>query len=197
MSFPRRLATAALSATAVAVIIGAGLFGDHSYSPIAGDQLGPDPEESCAGYQQRTEQALAQLSPQEQTYALVSFSQPQRARAAASAVAAAPRLNAMILGASAPIALPEPAPTETISGRSAGRAAVIAREIDRYHASLGPVIAPDTLSAVVVYASGAELSEIAQQDNSIILAVEPAPVDSAWGNFAIRPVSAVLGPCHD
>ena len=97
---------------------------------------------------------------------------------AAAAVAAAPRMDAILIGSTAPIDVPEPTAGED-------RAAVIQRAFDRIDASYGQ--RPSAVNAVVVWGSGAQLADVASTPS--VAAVEPAPADAAWGSFAVRPPS--------
>ena len=149
-------------------------LGTQASSQVQGDQLGPDGE-TRAEY-------IARVSgsdiPDAPAYALVTFDEDLPPVAAAAAVAAAPRMDAILIGSTAPIDVPEPTAGED-------RAAVIQRAFDRIDASYGQ--RPSAVSAAVVWGSGAQLADVASTPS--VAAVEPAPADAAWGSFAIRPPS--------
>ena len=155
----RRLAAlAVLAVLFLAALALCGALGTQATSQVQGDQLGPDGESRA--------------------YALVTLDEELPPVAAAAAVAAAPRMDAILIGSTAPIDVPEPSAGED-------RAAVIQRAFDRIDASYGQ--RPSTVSAVVVWGSGAQLADVASTPS--VAAVEPAPADAAWGSFAIRPPS--------
>ena len=127
-SCPRRRRLAALAVLSV-LFIGAlalfGALGTQASSQVQGDQLGPDGESR--------EEYFARVSgsdiPDAPAYALVTFDEELPPVAAAAAVAAAPRMNAILIGSTAPVDVPEPTAGED-------RAAVIQRAFDRIDASL-------------------------------------------------------------
>ena len=147
----RRRRLAALAVLAVLFLAALALFGalgTQATSQVQGDQLGPDGE-SRAEYIARV---AGSDIPNEPAYALVTFDEDLPPVAAAAAVAAAPRMDAILIGSTAPIDVPEPSAGED-------RAAVIQRAFDRIDASYGQ--RPSTVSAVVVWGSGAQLADVA------------------------------------
>ena len=144
----RRRRLAALAVLAVLFLAALALFGalgTQASSQVQGDQLGPDGE-TRAEY-------IARVSgsdiPDAPAYALVTFDEDLPPVAAAAAVAAAPRMDAILIGSTAPIDVPEPTAGED-------RAAVIQRAFDRIDASYGQ--RPTAVSAAVVWGSGAQLA---------------------------------------
>ncbi|MEK0055610.1 MULTISPECIES: hypothetical protein [Corynebacterium] len=171
----RRLAAlAVLAVLFLAALALCGALGTQATSQVQGDQLGPDGE-SRGEYIARV---AGSDIPNEPAYALVTFDEELPPVAAAAAVAAAPRMDAILIGSTAPIDVPEPRAGED-------RAGVIQRAFDRIDASYGQ--RPSAVSAVVVWGSGAQLADVASTPS--VAAVEPAPADAAWGSFAIRPPS--------
>ena len=158
----------------VAILLGFGIFGDKSVEPRMGDQLGPDNGETRQEYVERAAATLAAFDAAGPTFALVSFRFPVDATRAADAVASAPRANAVIVGNTAPVAVPEPA------GESINRTAVFA------------AVSRDGIGGVVVHANGEVLRGIAQHPD--VAAVEPVPSDAAWGGFAVRPFASATSP---
>ena len=147
----RRRRLAALAVLAVLFLAALALFGalgTQASSQVQGDQLGPDGE-TRAEY-------IARVSgsdiPDAPAYALVTFDEDLPPVAAAAAVAAAPRMDAILICSTAPIAVPEPTAGED-------RAAVIQRAFDRIDASYGQ--RPFAVSAAVVWGSGAPLADVA------------------------------------
>lgn len=171
----------------VLIVLCFGVFGTHSQVALQGDQLGPHTGESKADYLARARSELSEMSASsDSAYALISFAYPLDTDGAAAAVAGVPRVDAMVVGATSPIALPEPT-------YGATRADVFAAEFDRINqglAGIGNVSVPETISALVVHADGQTLREIAGRD--AVVSVEPAPIDAAWGSFGIRPLAEVM-----
>lgn len=177
---------AVLAAAAVGLVVwGAGAFGTQPSVPLQGDQLGPEAGEDKSAYAARAAESLHQADDATGIYALVTFQSGLDVRAAAQAVEKARRVNALVVGASEPISLPEP-----IDGAS--RADVFDDALDSMQARLegmDRVELPRKLNAVVVWDTGEILRDIAQKP--MVAAVEAAPADAAWGSFAIRPPGAL------
>ncbi|WJY90071.1 hypothetical protein [Corynebacterium confusum] len=176
---------AVVGVAAVGVVWAAGAFGAQPTAPLQGDQLGPETGEDPGAYVARADSLLAEADDATPTYALVTFQSALSVQDAAKAVGEAGRVNALLVGASEPIALPEP-----IAG--ADRADVFDAALDQTQAGLdgiGRVEVPRELSAVVVWDTGEVLREVAAAPE--VAAVEPAPDDAAWGSFAIRPPGAL------
>ncbi|EEI78770.1 hypothetical protein [Corynebacterium striatum] len=179
----RRIAAAVLTLLLVVfVLLCFGLFGTKSTVALQGDLLGPD-NESRADYVERVAGSVATAD--EPTYALVSFRESLNAQQVNAVVEPATRMNAIIIGMAAPIAVPEP-----VNGAS--RADVIDTEITRLRDSyqgVGQVEVPSKIDAVIVWSDGDSLRTIAQ--NNMVEAVEAAPSDAAWGTFGVRPLSSL------
>ncbi|MDO5031409.1 hypothetical protein [Corynebacterium sp.] len=174
----RRLAALVLLLVlALLVVLVFGIFGTQRSTAVQGDQLGPDSDEPRAQYLERAADTVAQA--EDPAYALVSFARPMSPAGVAAALEPAPRMDAIIIGMAAPIAVAEPS-----LGRD--RVDVITAELERVHAAYEA--APDTVDAAVVWAGGDKLREIAA--NPAVAAVEAAPADAAWGSFGVRPLSA-------
>lgn len=170
-----------LAALVAVVILAAGAFGPRSVEPLQGDELGPQEGETRAVYAARAQETLSETlaDGEEDTnrFALVTFRYPVSAAQAAEALAPAGRVNALIVGTLAPIAVPEPV---SASVTDAGNAAT---PQDRA-ALWQEASASEPLSAAVVWETPQAMSEIAASPH--VLAVEPAPADAAWGSFAVR-----------
>lgn len=170
-----------LAALVAVVILAAGVFGPRSVEPIQGDELGPQKGETRAVYATRAQETLSETlaDGEEDTnrFALVTFRYPVSAAQAAEALAPAGRVNAILVGALAPIAVPEPV---TASVTDAGSEAA---PQDRA-ALWQEASASEPLSAAVVWETPQTMNEIATSPH--VLAVEPAPADAAWGSFAVR-----------
>ncbi|MGV0352499.1 hypothetical protein [Corynebacterium confusum] len=176
---------AVVGVAAVGVVWAAGAFGAQPTAPLQGDQLGPEAGEDQGAYVARAADSLAAADDATSTYALVTFRSALSAQDAADAVEPAGRVNAMLVGASEPIALPEP-----VAG--ANRADVFDAALEQTQAGLegiGHVEIPREVSAVVVWDTGQTLRDIAGEGQ--VAAVEPVPADAAWGSFAIRPPGAL------
>jgi len=176
--FYRRRRLAALALVLVAIVVALVLFGTlgtQASTRVQGDQLGPDGE-SRAEYIERVNSM--DIDPDATTYALVTFDTELPPVAVAAALTDIPRMDAILMGSTAPIAVPEP-----VAGED--RAAVINRTFDRIGASYGQ--RPSAVSAAVVWGTGTQLADVASLP--VVAAVEPAPADAAWGSFAVRPPS--------
>lgn len=179
----RRIAAGVMAVMLVLfILLCFGLFGTKSTVALQGDQLGPD-NESREEYVARAADALAAAD--EPTYALVSFDDSLNSQQVAALAEPAPRMSAIILGMAAPLAVPEPT-------AGADRAGVIDTEIKRLrdsYAGVGQANVPSKVDAVIVWADGDSLREIA--GNELVAAVEPAPADAAWGSFGVRPLNSL------
>ncbi|RMB65288.1 hypothetical protein [Corynebacterium macginleyi] len=172
----RRLAALALVLVAVVVVLVLfGTLGTQASTRVQGDYLGPDGE-SRAEYIERVNSM--DIDPDASTYALVTFQAELPPVAVAAALTDVPRMDAILMGSTAPVVVPEP-----VAGED--RAAVINRTFDRIGSSFGQ--RPSAVSAAVVWGRGTQLSDVASLP--VVAAVEPAPVDAAWGSFAVRPPS--------
>ena len=179
----RRIAALVVLAVAACAVVAAfGVFGTQPSTALQGDQLGPDGAETAAEYRERAEDSLAQAD--EPTYALVGFGTALNPEETADVLSSVQRMNAIIIGLAAPVAVPEPTAgkdrsdvIDTVLHRVADRARDIGED------------APTTVDAVVVYSSGAELRALAADPR--VKTVEAAPVDAAWGSFGVRPPSNV------
>lgn len=170
-----------LAALVAVVILAAGACGPRGVEPIQGDELGPRDGETRAEYAARAQETLSEALADGQKgaprFAVVTFRYPVSAAQAAEALAPAGRVNALIVGTLAPIAVPE---AVTASVTDAG-----AEVTPQDRAALWQeASASEPLSAAVVWDTPQALSEIAA--SSHVLAVEPAPADAAWGSFAVR-----------
>lgn len=178
----RVAALVVLAVAACAVVAAFGVFGTQPSTALQGDQLGPDGAETAAEYRERAEDSLAQAD--EPTYALVGFATALNPEETADVLSSVQRMNAIIIGLAAPVAVPEPTAgkdrsdvIDTVLHRVADRASELGED------------APTTVDAAVVYSSGAELRALAADPR--VETVEAAPVDAAWGSFGVRPPSNV------
>lgn len=179
----RRIAALVLLAVAAcAVVLAFGVLGTQPSTALQGDQLGPDGAESAAEYRERAEESLARAD--EPTYALVGFNDALTPEETADLLSPVQRMNAIVIGLAAPVAVPEPTAgkdrsdvIDTVLHRVADRASELGED------------APTTVDAAVVYSSGAELRALAADPR--VKTVEAAPVDAAWGSFGVRPPSNV------
>lgn len=149
---------------------------------VQGDTLGRQPGEGAGEYAARSGASLSNSS--QPAFALVTFNTPLEPPAAERAVAAAPRVSALLLVDAPPQPIPEPSPGQT-------RADVFAREALRVAAAAernGVELNPGRVAAVVVRADGGTLRAIAADGN--VKAVEVLPPDAVWGAFGISPVSS-------
>ncbi|APT92255.1 hypothetical protein CPHO_04385 [Corynebacterium phocae] len=160
---PLALAAAGLAALVLAL----GVFGDKGLTSIQGDAVGPETRETKTQYVERAEDALAMTAAP--GYAMVAFKYPLRPDQAARAVDGVQRVGAMFAPDTGLVPLPEP-----VAGT--GRADVLSTALGTNAGGL---------SAVVIFDTPEAMRAIAQRGE--VLAVEPAPADSAWGAFAVRP----------
>ena len=170
----------ALLTVAALGVIGYAAFDDATSQPmaVAGDQLGPDPDESFSRYRERAAASLDGAVEGENAFGLVTFARPLSAEEAAEALEGIKRVNTLILGQAAPIAIPEPV-------EGASRADVIRRKFAHLSRSLG--VAPDAVSAVTAWDDAAAFRQLARDPE--VAAVEVLPPDARWGNFGVRPPS--------
>lgn len=181
----RRRRTAALvllAVLALVVVLAFGLLGTQPRSALQGDQLGPDGTETAAEYRERAEASLAQAD--KPAYALVGFNKPLSPHDVSEALQPIQRMDAIVIGLAAPIAVPEP-----VSG--AERADVIEAVFARVDEQAGDMgeEAPTEVDAVVVYSEGSQLRALAADPR--VETVEVAPDDAAWGSFGVRPPANV------
>lgn len=120
---------------------------------LQGDELGAFEGESDADYAAR---AARTLDHEEASFALVTFVRPLGAAEAAGALEPAPRVSALVVP---------------------GKAPVVVTEASRSNMRI------DVITAAVVWANGAALRQIQQQD--AVLAVEMLPADAVWGAFTL------------
>lgn len=178
----RAAALVLLAVVAFLVILAFGLLGTQPRPALQGDQLGPDGAETAAEYRERAEASLAQAD--KPAYALVGFNKPLSPHDVSEALQPIQRMDAIVIGLAAPIAVPEP-----VAG--AERADVIdsvfARVAEQAN-GLGEE-APTKVDAVVVYSGGSQLRALASDPR--VDTVEAAPEDAAWGSFGVRPPANV------
>ena len=168
-----------LSVTALLVVLSFGIFGTQPSTALQGDQLGPDGSETAAQYLERAEASLAQTD--EPTYALVGFHTALSPEDTAEVLRSVQRMDAIIIGLAAPVAVPEPT-----AGKD--RADVITTVLQRVaHAAGDGGETPTQVDAAVVYSRGADLRALAADPR--VKTVEAAPADAAWGSFGVRPPS--------
>lgn len=174
----RAAALVLVGVLALVVVLAFGLFGTQPRTTLQGDQLGPDGAETAAEYRERAEVSLAQAD--QPAYALVGFREPLGPQEVSDALIPIQRMDAIVIGLAAPIAVPEP-----VAG--AERADVIntvlARVADQAR-DMGEE-APAKVDAVVVYSGGNQLRALASDPR--VDTVEVAPEDAAWGSFGVRP----------
>ncbi|AGS35212.1 hypothetical protein B841_08695 [Corynebacterium maris DSM 45190] len=179
-----------LAAVIVAVLVALGVVvfaynDDATGRPVAeinGDMLGMDPEESFGEYQRRAAESLAAAPAGEEVFGLITFTEPLASPEADRVTDGLRRVNAMIIGMSAPYGLPEPTAGET-------RTDVFDRQFSRIADSLegvGDVPVPERMTAVIAYDDGEALRSVAEDAD--VAAVETLPPDAAWGRFGVRPV---------
>lgn len=148
---------------------------------INGDVLGQDSEESWEEYQRRAWSTFDDAEAGEESFGLITFSEPLTAGQAGAVTSTLGRVNAMLVGMSSPMPLPEP-----VAG--AERKDVFAQQFDYIAHSLrgiGDVPAPYELTAVIAYDTPEAFGRVA--NNRWVVAVELLPPDAAWGNFGVRP----------
>lgn len=186
----RNKGTLAAVIVAVLVALGVVVFAynddatDRPAAEINGDMVGMDPEESFGEYRRRAAESLAAAPAEEEVFGLITFARPLTGPEADRVTDGLRRVNAMIIGMSAPYALPEPVAGET-------RTEVFDRQLDRIAGSLegvGDVPAPERMTAVIAYDDGDALRTVAEDAD--VAAVETLPPDAAWGRFGVRPVQA-------
>lgn len=178
----RAAALVLLAVLALVVIVLFGLLGTQPRSALQGDQLGPDGAETAAEYRERAEASLAQAD--KHAYALVAFNKPLSPHDVSEALQPIERMDAIVIGLAAPIAVPEP-----VAG--AERADVIDSVFARVAAQandMGEEV-PTRVDAVVVYSAGTQLRALAADPR--VETVEVAPDDAAWGSFGVRPPANV------
>lgn len=180
-----RKALAIFAILGLVILIAALSFSDRTNKPmnINGDMLGQDSSETLQDYQVRAEESLTLTAADEDVFALVTFTQPLEAAAAAQTLAGIERVNAMVLLSAAPMGLPEP-----VEGES--RENVFKRQLERVQRSLagiGDIPAPTEINGVIVRDSGEQLRELISDED--ILVIETLPADAGWGHFGVRPVS--------
>lgn len=183
----RRIAAYVLLAvTALLVVLSFGIFGTQPSTALQGDQLGPDGSETAAEYRERAEASLAQAD--EPTYALVGFHTALSPQDTAEVLRSVQRMDAIIIGLAAPVAVPEPT-----AGKD--RADVITTVLQRVaHAAGDGGETPTQVDAAVVYSSGTDLRALATDPR--VKTVEAAPADAAWGSFGVRPPSNAQHRAH-
>ena len=174
----RAAALVLLAVLALVVVLAFGLLGTQPRAALQGDQLGPDGTETAAEYRERAEASLAQAH--EPAYALVGFSEALSAQEVSDALRPIQRMDAIVIGLAAPIAVPEPVTGAT---RVDVLDTVLSRVSD--HARDMGEEAPSEVDAVVVYSDGSQLRALASDPR--VDTVEVAPEDAAWGSFGVRP----------
>lgn len=184
----RRVAALVLLAVlALVVVLAFGVFGTQPRTAVQGDQLGPDGAETAAEYRKRAEVSLAQAD--EPAYALVGFREGLSPQDVSDALRPIERMDAIVVGLAAPIAVPEPVVgaeradvIDSVLARVAGQARDIGEE------------APEKVDAVVVYSGGSQLRALASDPR--VNTVEVVPEDAAWGSFGVRPPANVAENEH-
>ncbi|WKD59014.1 hypothetical protein [Corynebacterium caspium] len=148
-----------------------------------GDVLGANAGADLEAYKQQAVASLKSplLDATQPSFALITFDKPLDPLEVAALIAPIKRLNAMVVGISSPIALPEP-----LIGES--RAAPLYRGLSQLEKTLGGQVAvPKTaITAVIVWDLPPVLAALAEKPN--IWAVEALPPDASWGSFGIQPV---------
>ncbi|OFT66131.1 hypothetical protein [Corynebacterium sp. HMSC05D03] len=178
----RAAALVLLAVLALVVVLAFGLLGTQPRAALQGDQLGPDGTETAAEYRERAEASLAQAD--EPAYALVGFNEALSAQEVSDALRPIQRMDAIVIGLAAPIAVPEPVTGAT---RVDVLDTVLSRVSD--HARDMGEEAPSEVDAVVVYSDGSQLRALASDPR--VDTVEVAPEDAAWGSFGVRPPANV------
>lgn len=176
------VAAAALAAFAALVLV-LGMRAPEP-APVNGDQLGQNSGETFEHYQARAHESLTHLNARspERHYALIAFQRPLTAREAGETLDNVGRVNAMVIGAAAPRALPEPIPGEN-------RGDVFERELDRIAeglSGLGNVPVPEHIEEVVVWDTAGVLMQLA--DDPRVATVEALPSDARWGFIGVMSV---------
>lgn len=174
----RGAALALLAVVALAVVLAFGMFGTQPSTALQGDQLGPDGSETAAEYRDRAEESLARAD--QPAYALVNFQESLSPAETAEVLNSARRMDAIVIGPAAPVAVPEPT-------AASDRSDVIQTALDRVAAAASQAggTPPSNVDSAVVYSAGAELRAIAADPR--VDSVEVAPADAAWGSFGVRP----------
>nr|WP_242516481.1 hypothetical protein [Corynebacterium mendelii] len=153
-------------------------------APYNGDSLGRNTSESMDSYLTRAGQSLDRAPADEKAFALVTFTDPLPTAAAGPVFESVGigRVNALIVDAAAPIALPEPVEPDN-------RAVVFDRALKRMAGTVGapPASSDFWIRGAVVRDTGTKLRELAASSPEI-LAVEVLPPDAAWGLFGVQPV---------
>lgn len=180
-----RKALALFALLALVILVAALSFSDRTNKPmnINGDMLGQDTSETLSDYVSRADDTLASTSPEEDVFALVTFSEALGAADAAEVVEGIERVNALVMRSAAPMGLPEPVDGET-------REDVFNRQLKQVQRSLdgiGGIQAPDTINGVIVRDSGKQLRTLAEDPE--VLVIETLPADAGWGHFGVRPVT--------
>lgn len=145
---------------AVAALWAVGTVNPPQAPVLQGDRLGPEDGEE--NYTQRADDTLRTAD--EPAFALVMFDSAQSAHDAAEAVAQVQRVNAIVAGGAAPIAIGEPP-----AGQS--RATIFQRAT------------PQPIDTVIAYGTGDQLRAVAKQP--AVLTVEVLPSDAVWGAFTL------------
>ncbi|WP_394284199.1 hypothetical protein [Corynebacterium sp.] len=158
---------------------------DATGRPVAeinGDMLGMEAEESFEEYEDRAAESLAAAPAEEEVFGLITFAEPLASPEADRVTDGLRRVNAMIIGMSAPYGLPEPTAGES-------RTDVFDRQFSRIADSLegvGDVPVPERMTVVIAYDDGQALRAVAEDED--VASVETLPPDAAWGRFGVRPV---------
>ena len=114
----------------------------------------------------------------------MGFREPLSPQDVSDALQPIERMDAIVIGLAAPIAVPEPVAGAT---RADVIDTVLARVAD--HARDMAEDAPAKVDAVVVYSGGSQLRALANDPR--VDTVEVAPADAAWGSFGVRPPANV------
>lgn len=155
------LAGAAVAAVAVLWFVGE--THPPTSSAIQGDTLGMIRGETKEDYQRRAQASLA-IAGSDPVFALVSFTEPTSALRAADAVEGVERVNGVVEKQKPLVAVPEP---------TAGRS----------RADVFEAVAEGPIEALVVFAPGDALRDVATQEQ--VFTVEALPPDAVWGAFAV------------
>lgn len=153
----------AAAACTLAIFFGIGVTHPARPPHPQGDSLGMADGETPAQYLTRAAESIGQ----EPAYALVTFRVPADAVEAARMLAPVDRVSALVVGARAPIVVPEPVDGAT-------RAQVFAR------------FAQERIDGAVVHGTAPQLRTVAGETG--VFAVEALPPDAAWGAFTVGQV---------
>lgn len=175
------LATAAVIVLVLVVILAASDDATDRPMPINGDMLGQDSEETWEEYQNRAWDSFEEATAGENSFGLVTFTDPLTAGQAGAVTARLDRVNAMIVGMSSPMPLPEPVGDAERKDVYAQQFDAIAHALD----GIGDVPVPYELTAVVAYDTPAAFGSVA--NSRWVAAVELLPPDAVWGHFGVRP----------